>query len=133
MKKQHHLSYLGQEAVDEDRLGLAEAVHSEDTLDVVGGVPGRVEDDDPVGGDQVDAQGAGPCGDEEQTTSVGPEGREEEERVRITLVSQSRINIESTTADKPKSDGVILFHSLHMFWTDHVAGGVMCKHVICQQ
>lgn len=64
-------AHLGEEPVHEDRLQLAKAVDPEDTLDVVGRVPGGVEDDDPVGGHQVDAQRAGAGGNEEQTSSGG--------------------------------------------------------------
>lgn len=42
--------YLSQEAVDEHRSDLAEAVHPVHALHVVGGVPGRVKDDHPAGG-----------------------------------------------------------------------------------
>lgn len=52
-------AHLSKEPVDIDGLNLPKAVHSEDTLDVVGGVPGGIEDDDPVGCHQVDAKGAG--------------------------------------------------------------------------
>lgn len=62
-------AHLGQEPVHIDSLKLAKAVDPEDTLDVVGGVPGGVEDDDPVGCHQVDAKRASSCGNEEQTTS----------------------------------------------------------------
>lgn len=54
-------AHLGKEPVDVDSLELAKAVHSEDTLDVVGGVPGRIEDDHPIGCHQVDAKRAGSC------------------------------------------------------------------------
>ena len=51
-------AYLGQESVDEDGLNLTKAVDPEDTLDVIRGIPGGVEDDDTVGCHQVDAEGA---------------------------------------------------------------------------
>lgn len=61
--------HLGEEPVHKDGLVLSEPVDPEDTLNIVGGVPRGVEDDDPVGGHQVDPQRAGPCRNEEQTTS----------------------------------------------------------------
>lgn len=39
---------------------LSEPVDPEDTLDIVGGVPRGVKDDDPVGSNQVDPQRASP-------------------------------------------------------------------------
>ncbi|KAG7244912.1 hypothetical protein INR49_024309 [Caranx melampygus] len=51
-------AHLGKEPVDVDSLELAKAVHSEDTLDVVGGVPRCIEDNDPIGCHQVDAKRA---------------------------------------------------------------------------
>lgn len=48
--------YLSQEAIDEHRSDLAEAVHPVHALHVVRGIPGRVKDDHPAGGDQVDAK-----------------------------------------------------------------------------
>lgn len=64
-------AHLGEEPVHKDRLGLAKAVDPEDTLNVIGRVPGGVKDDDPVGRHQVDAQRAGAGGNEEQTPPVG--------------------------------------------------------------
>lgn len=58
-------THLGQEPVHIDRLKLAKTVNPEDTLDVIGGVPGGVEDDDSVGCHQVDAKGAGSRWNEE--------------------------------------------------------------------
>ena len=46
---------------------MTEPVDPEDGLDVVAGVPAGVEDDDSVGGDEVDAEAAGPGGDQEET------------------------------------------------------------------
>lgn len=63
-------THLRQKPVDVDSLKLAKAVDPEDTLNVVGGVPGGVEDDDPVGSHQVDAERASSSRNEEQTTSV---------------------------------------------------------------
>lgn len=60
-------AHLSQEAVHEHLFDLAEAVHPVYALHVVRRVPRGVEDDDPVGGDQVDAQGAGFGRDEEQS------------------------------------------------------------------
>lgn len=54
-------AHLGQEPVHIDGLKLPKAVDPEDTLNVVGGVPGGVEDDDPVGSHQVDAKRASSC------------------------------------------------------------------------
>lgn len=62
-------AHLRQESVDIDCLILAKAVYPEDTLDVIGGVPGGVKDNDPVGCHQVDAKGPSSGGDEEQATS----------------------------------------------------------------
>lgn len=45
------LVYLSQEAIDEHRSDLAEAVHPVHALHVVGGIPGRVKDDHSAGGD----------------------------------------------------------------------------------
>lgn len=61
---------------------LSEPVHPEDTLDIIGGVPRGVKDDDPVGSNQVDPQRASPCWNEEQTTSGGVQhgGQTSEER-----------------------------------------------------
>ncbi|KAH9409235.1 hypothetical protein TYRP_010235 [Tyrophagus putrescentiae] len=58
------------EAIDVDRLHLAEAEDPVDGLHVIGGVPGGVEDDAPIGAHQVDAQAAGPGGDEQQAGAV---------------------------------------------------------------
>ena len=62
-------AHLGKESVDKDSLELAKAVDSEDTLDVIGGVPRGIKDDDPVGCHQVDAKRSGTRWNEEQTTS----------------------------------------------------------------
>lgn len=48
--------HLGKEPVDVDSLKLPKAVNPEDTLDVVGWIPGGVEDDDPICCHQVDAK-----------------------------------------------------------------------------
>ena len=61
--------HLGQEPIDVDRLGLAEAEDPEDALDVVGRVPGSIKDDDTVCCHQVDSQSTGLGGDEEEPHS----------------------------------------------------------------
>ena len=58
--------YLCQEAVHKDWLCLAEAVGSEDSLEVVGGIPARVKDHHSVGGDQIHPQRTSTCRDQEQ-------------------------------------------------------------------
>ena len=68
-------AHLSQESVDKNGLDLAKAVNPEDTLDVVGRVPGSIKDNDPVSSHQVDTQRPGSGGDEEQTTPEG-DGRE---------------------------------------------------------
>lgn len=63
------IPHLGEEPVHKYSLVLSEAVDPKDTLDIIGGVPRGVKDDDPVGSHQVDPQRASPCWNEEQTTS----------------------------------------------------------------
>lgn len=75
-------TYLGQESVDKDGFNLTKAVDPKDTLDVIGGIPGGVEDDDPVSCHKVDAKGASASWNEEQTTSTSIRvGEREKERV----------------------------------------------------
>ena len=57
---------LCQEPIDVHWLCLPETEHPEDALDIVGGIPGGVEDDDTVGGHQVDPQPSSLGGDEEE-------------------------------------------------------------------
>lgn len=64
-------AHLGEEPVDVHRFDLTEAINSEDTLDVVRGVPGGVKDDDPVGSHQIDAEWTSSRRYEKQTASVG--------------------------------------------------------------
>lgn len=54
----HDHTHLSQKPVDVHGPVLAKAVDAEDALDVVRWVPGGIEDDDPVGRHQVDAQRA---------------------------------------------------------------------------
>ena len=68
---------LCQEPIDVHWLCLPETEHPEDALDIVGGIPGGVEDDDAVGSHQVDPESAGLGGDEEETHPVA--GRPVEE------------------------------------------------------
>lgn len=68
-------AYLSQEAIDEHGPDLAEAVHPVHALHVVRRVPGRVKDDHPAGGDQVDAERAGSGGDEEHFAPEGKDAR----------------------------------------------------------
>lgn len=54
-------SHLGKEPIHKNSFMLSKAVDPEDTLDIIGGVPRGVKDDDPVGSNQVDPQRASPC------------------------------------------------------------------------
>ena len=63
-------AYLSQEAVHEHLFQLTEAVHPVNALYVVRGIPGGVEDDDPVSSNQVDAKWAGSRGDEKQSAAT---------------------------------------------------------------
>lgn len=64
---QEKKAHLRKEPVDVDRFDLAKAIHPEDTLDVVRGIPGGIKNDDPVGGHQVDAERTGSGGYKKQT------------------------------------------------------------------
>ena len=58
---------LGEESVDVDGLFLTKSVDPEDGLDVVSRVPGGVEDDDAIGGHQIDSKTSGFRRDEEES------------------------------------------------------------------
>ena len=60
------LFYLCQQTVNKDRFGLAESVRAEYRLQVVGGVPAGIKNDNPVGSDEIDSQRSCLGGDEEQ-------------------------------------------------------------------
>ena len=53
-------SHLGEEPIHKNSFVLSETVDPEDALDIIGGVPRGVKDDDPVGSNQVDPQRASP-------------------------------------------------------------------------
>ena len=59
---------FGEESVDVNWLFLTKSVDPEDGLDVVRGVPGGVEDDDAVGGDQIDSKASGFRGNQKEAS-----------------------------------------------------------------
>ena len=86
----HERSHLSQKPVDEHGPDLPEAVDAEDALDVIGRVPGGVEDDDPVGSHQVDAQRACSGRDEEEATPREDDrGGGGEERIVLILLDSN--------------------------------------------
>lgn len=82
---------------------LSKPVDPEDTLNIIGGVPGGVEDDHPVSSNQVDPQRAGPCRNEKQATS----GQVEDGRHK----SEGMHTMEALASNGPLPDvaGVIEF------------------------
>ena len=60
---------LGDETVDTNSLGLSDSMSTTHSLQIVLGIPVRVEDDDCVSRGQIDSKSAGSCGEKE--TEVG--------------------------------------------------------------
>lgn len=61
--------YLSQKPVDKHRLVLPKAINPEDALDVIGGVPRGIKDDDSVSSHQVYSQGTCFSGYDKQAAS----------------------------------------------------------------
>lgn len=72
--------YLSQEAVHKHLFELTEAIHSVNALYVIRGIPRRVEDDDSVGGNEVDAERPGSGWDEKQPAAKMKRKWEEEKK-----------------------------------------------------
>jgi hypothetical protein len=61
---------LGQKPVDVDWLGLAKPENSEDALNIMRRIPTGIEDNNPVGTNEVDSKSSSFCGYQEESHSV---------------------------------------------------------------
>lgn len=94
---------VGDEAVDVAGLDLAEAINAVDALHVLRRVPGHVEDDDAVGGHQVDAEAPRTRGDQEEARASFALAVEHLAPLGALLAGSGPVQSEVVQAQRPRT------------------------------